>query len=889
MPSVLDSYFDLQKEYELKYGKDTVVAFQWGTFYEFFQNETLGNAEKVANICNAMYYVSNKFGGIKPYTTGFPKSSLAKNLPRLLENNMTVVVVDESEQGRNVTSVISPGTYTEEFKTTDSNNIVAIYADYEDEVLAFGVAVTDLSTGCVSVEEVLHEDHHHCIETLYSVYKSHNPRETVVYTHKFNDKQTNDLCKTLKLRGTKTLVRQCVPEFRKPSYQNEVLAKVYPKSGMLAPVQNIGMEKYQFGLVSLISLLQFCYEHNEKHLLCINEPKFIDQHDKLSLHNNASEQLNVLALYKYINKCSTAMGNRLLKSTILSPRVNPAEIREMLTDVESMIPKVESYENKLKHIKDLERMHKKLEAKTLAPEEFGQSMLSYESVLQVLEYWDSSETESFRKFMEYIKDTYDVLSMQDTTKSFFKKGVFHELDDLQLDINNLMHQANVQCELISDLIKGNKNKTCFVKFENNTFYATPSKAELIKQKKGYKVFKDTKTKSRITSDLLEDLSDKMSRRQDEIKPLIEMIYEQTLDHINTQFSVTLNTVVQQIAYIDTVKSKARVAIEYDYSRPSIIDDTDASFIDALQLRHALLERLENETEYIPNDVKLDTNNTGLLLYGVNGSGKSCYSKAIGLAIILAQSGHYVPAEKCSIAPFTKLYTRTTCDDDIFKGHSSFIVEMVELKSIIKFADAKSIVIGDEVCKGTEDVSAISIVGAAIRWLLDKNVKFVFATHLHKLPALTLLEKEAKLQIKHISIDLQTSSNMIIFTRVLMDGQGSEKYGLEIAQYLLQDKEFIALANSVRNEVEKRNKFLVSTKTSRYNSNVIVDRCQICGSTDNLDNHHIIFQRDAPTKRKNKENLVVLCESHHNAVHRGELNVKGWVQTSTGKMLSYTVN
>jgi DNA mismatch repair protein MutS len=299
--------------------------------------------------------------------------------------------------------------------------------------------------------------------------------------------------------------------------------------------------------------------------------------------------------------------------------------------------------------------------------------------------------------------------------------------------------------------------------------------------------------------------------------------------------------------------------------------------------------MDNETEYVPNDVDLDEKTEGILLYGINGSGKSCYSKAIGLAIVLAQSGHFVPADYMEIAPFKRLYTRTTCDDNIFKGHSSFIVEMVELKSIITYADENSIVIGDEVCKGTEEVSALSIVGTTIRWLLDRKCKFVFATHLHKLPTLSILKDETRLGIKHISIEMKDHKDLIVFTRKLLKGQGERNYGIEIANKIVKNDDFFVIAKMMRSEVEQRSKFLVSTKKSRYNSDVLMDKCQICGCKEGLEGHHIVFQKDAPQKRRAKENLVVLCEVHHNEVHSGKINVSGWKKTTTGKMLDYSIN
>jgi len=302
------------------------------------------------------------------------------------------------------------------------------------------------------------------------------------------------------------------------------------------------------------------------------------------------------------------------------------------------------------------------------------------------------------------------------------------------------------------------------------------------------------------------------------------------------------------------------------------------------MRHAIIECLDTDCDYVPNDITIDNENTGILLYGVNGSGKSCYSKAIGLCIVLAQSGHYVPCSSFNYSPFTKLYTRITGDDNIFKGHSSFFVEMSELKSILNYADSKSIVIGDEVCKGTEDVSAVAIVGTTIKHLIENQTKFIFATHLHKLPYISLLKGESRLKIKHITVEFDEST---IFTRKLKDGTGDLLYGLEIAHSILRNESFHKRAFSLRNELLNKSSKLVADKKSKYNGQLYINHCQICGDKDDLEAHHIIFQSKSKIRKDRKSNLVVLCSTHHDKVHSNNLIVEGWRSTTDGKMLKYT--
>jgi len=321
---------------------------------------------------------------------------------------------------------------------------------------------------------------------------------------------------------------------------------------------------------------------------------------------------------------------------------------------------------------------------------------------------------------------------------------------------------------------------------------------------------------------------------------------------------------------------------YNYVKPIIKDHTEA-YIKAKDMRHAIIENLDSDFDYVPNDIELTNDKCGILLYGVNGSGKSCYSKAIALCVVLAQTGHFVPCLNFEFSPFTKLYTRITGDDNIFKGQSSFFVEMSELKSILNYSDEKSLVIGDEVCKGTEDISAVSIVGTTIKQLLDSKTKFVFATHLHKLPSLSILKAEENLQVKHITVEFEETT---VFSRKIKDGSGDLLYGLEIAHSILNNEKFHSNAFKLRNEILNKSDKIVAEKKSKYNSKLYINKCQICGNTEKLEAHHIVFQSKSKVRKDRKSNLVVLCEKHHNEVHSGKLIIEKWISTTDGKMLEY---
>jgi DNA mismatch repair protein MutS len=366
--------------------------------------------------------------------------------------------------------------------------------------------------------------------------------------------------------------------------------------------------------------------------------------------------------------------------------------------------------------------------------------------------------------------------------------------------------------------------------------------------------------------------------------------------------------VDWLGQLDTDVALAACAEEYGYVRP-VYEEVDevkgAAGLAVVGLRHPILERVHSETPYISHSIALgslasggreqtDTASAdqGILLYGVNAAGKSSLSKAIGLAVLMAQIGMPVPATEMHIAPYKSLFTRILGNDNLWAGMSSFVVEMTEFRSILKAAGPTTLVLGDELCAGTETVSAMAIVGAGIKTLVGKGAQFVFATHLHELmtmPELTASLSAGSVRAYHLSV-VPDMRGRLIYDRKLKEGSGSPIYGLEVCRGLDMDAEFLEAAMEIRRRLEGARGF---SAASRYNAAVPVQACSVCGRTQGtLETHHIRPQAAAdvkgrvePGRHKNEAgNLVVLCESCHDAHHRGDLDIRGWIATTEGRIL-----
>ena len=287
--------------------------------------------------------------------------------------------------------------------------------------------------------------------------------------------------------------------------------------------------------------------------------------------------------------------------------------------------------------------------------------------------------------------------------------------------------------------------------------------------------------------------------------------------------------------------------------------------------------------------------SGMLLYGVNAIGKTCCMKAIGVNLVMAQSGMFVAADSFEYSPYKKILTRILGNDNIFKGLSSFAVEMSELNGIIQRADDHSLILGDEVCHGTETISGVAIVGASLKRLTERKSHFIFATHLHQLVNLDLIKQLPNLGVYHMHMEYDPLNHRLIYFRNLRRGSGNPLYGIEVARAMDLDDKFIKDANQIRQELMEQSQDFLPDRKSRYNAQVYVDKCLLCQTKKAEDTHHIKFQCTADKNgmigsihKHEAKNLVPLCKECHVRTHQGYFQINGYLETSQGLLLDYQV-
>ena len=956
-------YFELQKHFEDKYGANTLVLMEIGTFFEVYEVNNdevkIGKAKEVAELLNIQLtrkskaIIENSFKN--PLLAGVPSVSLERYLSRLIDTKKyTIVIVKQKGEMPNikryVSNIISPGTNFEYHKDSSENNIVSLNIDENQGIYSIGYAAIDVTTGKTIVNEIhsSRDDKTYALDEVFNLLQTYNTAEVIITLS-----STNIDLEWIKKYLELEQFHNSLNEHRcKITYQNELFKRVYEINSFLSPIEYLDLERYPYTTEALAILIEFIIEHDEAIIEKMNRPIFLGESRYLYLGNNALEQLSVISrdktevtLLSLIDKTSTAFGKRLLKERLLSPLLDKEILESRYELSQKLMNYSDSYDTYLKSIYDLERITRRIKLKKLHPVELTYIVMSLEAIQKLLkdattigiEYNDILTTK-VSEFYQYLKQSFNLnvcakFRIDQINDNIFKDGIYPAIDTIlekqKVEIGKLEHIAKHINQLFEQekFIKNLKNNYAEIGYLESEGYSInltrnrftmiekELKASFVTIDGEHHFFKDfhykyLKNTVKINSKLFEEVTQNFETNQVKLISLVKERYLQSLDELEKRFSHLLEELIVFIANIDVAISNAKCAKSMNLTRPIIVDNCSA--FEAIGLRHPIIEANEQRGVYIPNDIYLGegiktkhnhiTLNAsegkavkGVLLYGINSSGKSSLMKSIGLSVILAQAGFFVPATELKLGMYDKLFTRIVSKDNLYKGLSTFAVEMMELKNIFNRASEKSLILGDEISQGTETESGLAIVAGAILKLLDLKSTFIFATHLHQLKNIEPLKKVDSLILLHLGVKYDEDEDTLIYNRQLQLGMGSSLYGLEFAKSLHMDSDFIKNAYRIREDLIGKTselKLLKSKKRSRYNKLLYVTKCALCEEIVE-DVHHIQAQQLANSEgmigsinKNHRYNLIPLCKKHHNMVHEGKVRISGFIMTSKGLKLHY---
>ena len=369
----------------------------------------------------------------------------------------------------------------------------------------------------------------------------------------------------------------------------------------------------------------------------------------------------------------------------------------------------------------------------------------------------------------------------------------------------------------------------------------------------------------------------ISETRNKIRDEIGLVFH-TFVYELKEYQESFQTLVSFITDMDLIQNQAYIARKYKYCKPVISKGQDnGSYVDAKDIRHCLIERMNEDEIYVTNDISLGLKERGMLLYGTNAVGKTSMIRALGICIIMAQAGLYVPCSSFAYRPYTNIMTRILGNDNLFKGMSTFAVEMSELRVILKCADQNSLILGDELCSGTEIDSAISIFVAGLQKLHALKSCFVFATHMHEIVDYEEIAEMDKLVTKHMAVTYDRERDMLIYDRKLRDGAGPSMYGLEVCKSLHLPDDFLKMANAIRLKYrDKKQVGDLNFKPSHFNAHKVKGLCELCKKEVGEEVHHLQHQKEADVTdyiqhfhKNHRANLLTVCESCHLKMHESD--------------------
>ncbi|EDZ61630.1 DNA mismatch repair protein MutS [Sulfurimonas gotlandica GD1] len=955
-------YFDLQRYFEDKYGSNTVVFMEIGTFFEVYEvnndDEQVGKAKEIAELLNIQLTKKNKNiienSDKNPLLAGVPAVSFERYLSRLIqEQKYTIIVVKQKGNppkiSRYISQIVSPGTNFDHIVDNDDNYIASILVDCYRGIYNVGYSAIDVTTGKTWLYEThgTSEDPSYALDEIFNLLNIYRTSEVVI---SFLDGVQDPKHVVQYLEIAEHYHYSVNNQRPKVDFQNKLFAEVYQIQSLLSPIEHLDLERNPMITESLAVLVHFVIEHDIHIVQKLNRPNLIDNRRFMYLGNNALEQVGIISkdrneftLLKMLDKSATAIGRRLLKERLLNPIMEKDELERRYNLIERVSSHTRFLDETMRGVYDLERLSRRLNLGRLHPFEMNHVFESMVSVKDLMGYVKKHKIQKtpfheseLDEFLRDISKSIDLdVSRRFTNatvdENFLMSGVDEAVDILvEQNATMLIAFEDIMSKIEALLEASNASSSSRLVslgvLEKEGYYISLSKnrySMIESEFKNHEDFQEFNVKKltnsvKITSPFTDTLSDKIMKNRRKIVVLVKDRYIQLQALYERRYSLLFSRVIAYVADLDVGVSSSKVSQEYKHSRPMIVDvKDDENFMQVMQLRHPLIEVQERGGIYVPNDIVMGNRDymdlphpetvmlevgvhdgheiNGVLLYGINSSGKSSLMKSIGIAVLMAQSGFFVSAAVMKFSLFDSIFTRIVSKDNLAKGLSTFAVEMLELKNIFNRATVRSLILGDEISHGTETLSGVAIVSSAIIKLSRLRSLFLFATHLHQLSTMKEITTLNNVVDLHLSVEYDEEKDALLFNRVLQSGSGSSIYGLEFAKSLHMDAEFLDIANKIRKRLANdfdELELLVKKKKSKYNKDLYVTKCVICGAVAE-DVHHI-SQRSLADKagfighfhKDNKHNLVPLCKEHHNDIHNGKLRVDGFMMTSNGLELQF---
>ena len=830
----------LMKQYkEIKSNfEDSILFFRLGDFYEMFFEDAVKASKELGLTLTSR----NKEKNADVPLAGIPFHSADSYITKLVSKGYKVAICEQTEDPkmakgivkREVVKIITPGTVVDvEALDAKSNNYLMSILKIENKL---GIAYIDITTGEFKVTEVEKDDD---FVKLFNEVNKIEPKEVLV-TEDFYGEIKEKLDDFLQKNDSVV------------TFVNKVRdsAKYLMEYFEIVSLESYGI-KDKKGIIGAAAMaLDYAATMQVEHELTVEKIEFVNISNYAEINAITSRNLELLknqrektvygSLLWVLDECKTSMGTRLLKRFINNPLLNIDKIKKRQEDVQYFIDNIlirEDLREKLEDIYDLER----LLGKIIFGSENGKDLTALKKtiksaveIMKILENTDFFQSIDVNILFECYKIIDDSIN-EDAPFSvreggIIKSGYSQELDE----IRNIMNSGK---DFLLDIEQREREATGIrnmkIKFNKVFGYfieITKSNLNMVPE---HYIRKQTLSNSeRYITPELKKYEDTIINSKAKIEDLEYHLFKEVSGKVKEHRKI-LSKLAERLAYIDVMVSFAVNAIENDYVKPEMSEEYSFEIVDG---RHPVVEKLIGRTDYVSNDTIFTEKESFVVLTGPNMSGKSTYMKQIALISIMAQIGSFVPAGKARLSIIDKYLTRIGASDDILTGQSTFMVEMSEVSNILNNATEKSLIILDEVGRGTSTTDGVSIATAISMYIHDKiGAKTVFATHYHEL---TDLENKFS-HIVNYRIEVDEKQGKVMFLRNIVKGGADKSYGIEVAKLAGLPKEILVESRKILKRLEQKKELIEKT----------VDVRQLSLFGENLE-----FEDDFEETEKDYENI-----------------------------------
>ena len=783
---------------------DAMLLFRVGDFYETFGED----AKKAAGVLGITLTKRGAGSETETALAGFPHHSLNTYLPKLVKAGMRVAICDQLEDPkmtktivkRGVTELITPGvSLNDEVLQSKTNNfLAAVHFDKKQ----LGISFLDVSTG----EYLVSQGNAEYIDKLL---QNFNPSEVLV--------QKQHKQQFLELFENRYYTFYLDDWVFQKEYANDALQNHFAVKSL----KGFGIHEVKNGIIAAGAVMYYLSEtqHNQlKHIQVISriaEDNYVwmDRFTVRNLELYSSNSLNAVTLLDVIDKTISPMGGRLLKRWLALPLKNINDIQNRHELVKFFIDSNEFSETvtyQIKQISDLERLISKVATAKASPREIVLLKDSLKAILPIKSAAENSKNPTVKALGNQLHTGTDLIAKISETLfdhapvninkgNAIATGVHQELDDLRAISNSgkqylddMLARETVRTGISSLKISFNNVFGYFIEVRNSQKDKVPEEW----------VRKQTLVNAeRYITEELKEYETKILGAEEKIQKLEQEIFSKLLQYI-IQFVQIVQENAQIIAKIDCLLSFSVLAIDNNYVRPVMDESTDLEIKNG---RHPVIEKqLPIDQAYIANDLVLNRNQQQIIMItGPNMSGKSAILRQTALIVLLAQMGSYVPAQNAKIGVIDKIFTRVGASDNISMGESTFMVEMNETASILNNVSERSLILLDEIGRGTSTYDGISIAWAISEFLHEhpSKAKTLFATHYHELNEMTATFE----RIKNFNVSVKELKDNIIFLRKLVSGGSNHSFGIHVAKLAGMPNVVIHRANKILAQLEKNNK------------------------------------------------------------------------------------